>query len=175
MAARERAWGCYKSHLNLIEQCVNEDVASILIFEDDAEFVDQFAEKVNQFIKHLPEGWQQNSMVYFGGQHLHTKLNPPRKINDFVYQPYNVNRTHAFALCGQMIKTVYHHLIQTQSWWRGHHIDHHLGRFHQKRIHPVYVPHQWLVLQSADSSDISGKVFKQSRLWTGAAQLATNG
>jgi hypothetical protein len=166
------AWGCYRSHLNLIEKCVNEGVESILIFEDDAEFVEDFGRKTREFFESLPKGWEENSMIYIGGQHLHAKQYPPIKINENVYQPYNVNRTHAFAISGRMLKTVYRHLIQTQSWWRGHHIDHHLGRLHQKRQDPIFAPREWLALQDEGPSDISGKVVPEIHRWPGAEELA---
>jgi hypothetical protein len=33
------SWGCYRSHLSLLEDCLNENVGSVLLMEDDATLV----------------------------------------------------------------------------------------------------------------------------------------
>lgn len=147
------AWGCYRAHLRLIEAAINEDVDSILLMEDDALFCDQFTSKVAEFLKHLPDDW---GMIYFGGQHLFARRNPPQVVNEWVVRPYNVNRTHAFALRGTTMRKVYKHLCD-RDWNNGHHIDHHLGRLHQRREDPIYCPSQWLVGQAEGRSNISGR------------------
>lgn len=164
------AWGCYRSHLRLIEQCLNEGVQSVLLLEDDAICCDDFAARANEYLSALPQGWRENSMVYFGGQHLAINRFPPERINPQVFQPYNVNRTHAFALFGRMIQTVYTHLTRGD-WQKAQHIDHHLGRFHQRRKDPIYTPAEWLIGQAAGKSNISGRI-PPDRFWKPAASIA---
>lgn len=161
------AWGCYRSHLNLIENALNTGKESILLLEDDATFVDGFSAKAKAYIEALPSDW---GMAYFGGQHLFVGKHPPLEVNPLVYRPYNINRTHAFAIRGaEMLKKVYQHL-QKSDWHKGNHIDHHLGRLHQKRQDPIYAPHEWLIGQAEGQSNISGKVAPE-RFWKPAVRI----
>ena len=41
------AWGCYKSHLNILEECLQDDIESCLFIEDDAIFCDGFTQHVS--------------------------------------------------------------------------------------------------------------------------------
>ncbi|MDR3109632.1 MAG: glycosyltransferase family 25 protein [Planctomycetaceae bacterium] len=58
--------GCHLSHIRILQDCLNNDVNSVLVCENDAVFVDNFAEKVELFMQHLPDDWE---FVYFGGKH----------------------------------------------------------------------------------------------------------
>tara|TARA_R110000803_G_scaffold3285_4_gene11197 strand:- start:3696 stop:5162 length:1467 start_codon:yes stop_codon:yes gene_type:complete len=163
------AWGCFRGHLRLIEDCLNEGVESVLLLEDDAVFSDTFAEDVTAFLEQVPKDW---GMLYLGGQHLYTSNHPPKVVEDtdgLVYQPYNINRTHAFALNRSMMKKVYHHLCQI-TWRSGDHIDHHLGRLHQRREDPIYCPSKWLVAQAEGVSNISGKD-REEQMWPAAENM----
>lgn len=160
------AWGCYRSHLRLIENALNFGHKSILLLEDDALFCKNFGSKVRTFLEHVPKDWD---MIYLGGQHLGVQQHPPKRVNDWVYQPWNVNRTHAFAIRGRMLQILYKHL-QRQDWQKGHHIDHHLGRIHMQRQHKIYCPKEWLVGQAEGRSNISGKT-PGNRFWAPAEVL----
>lgn len=161
------AWGCYRSHLRLIEQCLNEGVRSVLLLEDDALFPPDFTARVTAWLRGVPANWQ---MLYLGGQHLFAKSHPPRRLGPDLYQPYNVNRTHAFALQGDMLQIVYTHLLR-HDWHRRNHIDHHLGRLHQQRKHRIYCPGEWLVGQAEGKSNISGRE-PPDRFWPSATSIA---
>lgn len=163
----EGAWGCYRSHLRLIEQCLNDDVDSVLLLEDDAVFPDNFTQRATAFINALPRDW---GMIYLGGEHIHTAHGLPEKVNDLVYRPYNVNRTHAFALRGSMMRKVYQHLTRVD-WKPGHHIDHWLGKLHEKRADPIYCPDAWMVGQLGGFSDIDSKA-KPTKYWEPASEVA---
>lgn len=162
------AWGCFRSHLRTIEQCLNEGVRSVLLLEDDALFPPDFTTRVLAWLKHVPADWQ---MLYLGGQHLFAGKHPPRAVGPELFQPYNVNRTHAFALQGDMLQIVYHHLLR-QDWKPRNHIDHHLGRLHQQRKHRIYCPPEWLVGQASGKSNISGRE-PPDRFWPAAKSVAT--
>ena len=161
------AWGCYRSHLQIIESALNDAVRSILILEDDALFPSGFTARALDWLRTVPADWQ---MLYLGGQHLFAARHPPVEIRPGVYQPYNVNRTHAFALQGDMLQIVYQHLLR-HDWHRRNHIDHHLGRLHQQRQHRIYCPPEWLVGQASGKSNISGKT-PPDRFWRPAEQIA---
>ncbi|MCL2623007.1 MAG: hypothetical protein FWD31_05000 [Planctomycetaceae bacterium] len=162
------AWGCYRTHLNILEECLNRGIHSVLIMEDDAVCIDGFGGKVEHFWNHLPDDW---SMVYLGGQHLQENLRLPRKVNDWVYRPYNINRTHCYGIRGRkMLETVYRHLHDYTSWNVNHHVDHYLGELHKATKNGLYVPREWLVAQSEGRSDITWNR-ESYRLFCGAEEL----
>ena len=143
---------------------LNSGARRILLFEDDAIFCDGFAEKVREFLDHVPDRWD---MLYLGGQHLRERQGQPRRLNEFVYEPFNVNRTHAFAveLSGGFGEALYKHLHNWDDWRPSHHIDHHLGRLHETRAYKVYCPGEWLVGQRQGRSNINGREFTNDRFW----------
>lgn len=176
------AWGCYRSHLNILEKCLMEGVSSYVVFEDDAGFVEDFGKAYLDYVSHLPDDW---GLAYLGGQHLSVTGHPPRQINDYVYRPYNVNRTHGFMVRGKAaMRTLYRHLT-----WNGwsqarHHIDHHLGRLVQRdyvaryydakvdkeRI-STYTPKNWLVGQLPSQSNICGRKWDETRFFNHASDV----
>ena len=163
------AWGCYRSHVNILEECLNHGIYSCLFLEDDAVCCEDFGAKYRAFFEALPN--KENCFIYLGGQHLGVKRKPPFALNSQVYVPYNVNRTHAFALVGRKMMTqVYKHLNATKGWRNKQHIDHHLGRLHQQRTRNVYSPPEWLIGQDEGQSNIAGRKFKR-RYWPAASKV----
>jgi hypothetical protein len=165
------AWGCMRSHFRILEECLNSRFQSVLILEDDALFPDEFVRDAQAFLEHLPSDWQ---MAYLGGQLLRDNFRPPHKVNDWVYRPYNVNRTHAYAVRGtEMLRVLYDHLL-SRDWFERHHIDHHYGRLHQTGRHNVYVPRRWLVGQLGGESDVSAQE-TQDTYWNHAEESHARG
>ena len=164
------AWGCYRSHMQILEMCYNEGVESYLVFEDDAVFHENFADLFPQFVANLPDDWE---MVYLGGQLLHEIAHPPKRVNDHWYVPYNVNRTHAFAVHKRGYEKLYRHLAATP-FVNHEHIDHHLGRLHESGTLKIYCPAKWLVGQDAGQSNISGNINGIS-FWVDPERLAQPG
>ena len=172
------AWGCYRSHTLILEKCLLEGIDSYVVFEDDAGFTPDFVARLADFVGELPADW---GLAYLGGQHLYAGKHPPRKISDRVYRPYNVNRTHAFMVRGrENMKAIYRHL-NWNKWQTKHHIDHHLGRFIQRRYQAmvlgknvehesiaVYTPDRWLVGQLPTKSNICGRKWEQTRFFNDA-------
>lgn len=155
------AWGCYRSHMQILEHCMANHVDSYLVIEDDAIFSDDFCEVLEGTMKSLPDDWCQ---LYLGGQLLKEIKNPPKRINEFVYMPYNVNRTHCFALHSRGYQRVYDHLFHLP-FHRGDHIDHRLGRLHETGKFPVYCSRRWVVGQNDGMSNISGKMTDKPQFW----------
>ena len=164
------AWGCYRSHMQILEKCYNEGIESYLVFEDDAVFRADFDQEFTQFAASLPDDWE---MAYLGGQLLNEIAHPPRRANEYCYVPYNVNRTHAFAVHQRGYDKLYRHLSATP-FVNCEHIDHHLGRLHESGTMKIYCPSKWLVGQDAGSSDISGNVNGVS-FWVDPERLAQPG
>jgi GR25 family glycosyltransferase involved in LPS biosynthesis len=146
------AWGCYRSHMQIMEHCLNNRIASYLVFEDDSQFSTNFAES-KLFFDNLPETWHQ---VYLGGQLMHAKSHRPIQINEHVLRPYNINRTHCFAVSRPGMTDLYRHCSRLP-FEHTYHIDHHLGRFHEDARNEIYCPNKWYVGQHGFRSDISGK------------------
>lgn len=157
------AWGCYRSHLQIMEHALAKGLNRVLVLEDDCRFGKNFSQEVQAVLKTLPEDWGQ---VYLGGQHLKALKGVPKKVNEDWFMPFNVNRTHAYALQGEYIKTMYKH-CNPKGWGTPHHIDHHMGRLHMKQDGKVFTPSVWLASQCAGRSDISGRKHAQ-RCWKSA-------
>ena len=161
------AWGCYRSHLQILEHCYNSGCESYLVFEDDAIFRPDFEALLAQGVAELPPDWEQ---FYLGGQLLHEQQHPPQRVAENLFIPYNVNRTHGFAVHRRGYETLYQHLnaVPFQS---GEHIDHHLGRLHESRRLKLYCPGKWLVGQDGGPSNISGNT-NAATFWTDPEKLA---
>lgn len=168
--AGEGAWGCYRTHVQILETCLTNRVERVLVLEDDAYFVEGFLDSCQQFFQHLPSDWK---MIYLGGQHLHQEYRLPRRVNDWVYKPFNINRAHCYALQGtETIREVYQHLNHSTIWKKEHHVDHHLGEWHERQTDGVYVPRIWLAGQFGGLSSITCKE-EQRNLWEGAEALVS--
>ncbi|MDO5566562.1 MAG: glycosyltransferase family 25 protein [Planctomycetia bacterium] len=151
------AWGCYRTHLSILRHCLDNQIDSVLIMEDDAVCLPDFREKWEMFRRELPADAQ---MIYLGGQHIHLDRRLPRKVSEHVYQPFNVNRTHCYGLLGRpMIEKVYQHLTSVKPLNVPHHVDHFLGILHETLDSGLYVPDQWLITQSGGTSDITRRSF----------------
>lgn len=149
------AWGCYRSHLAVLEYCLNNRVGNYIVFEDDAQRRPgfDFEEHLARILADLPSDWQQ---LYLGGQLMHAGSHPPVRITDNLYRPFNVNRTHCFMVGRAGMKSLYQHLCHLP-FVHSDHIDHHLGRWHEYAGNRVYCPARWLVGQHGSSSNVSGK------------------
>jgi len=146
------AWGCYRSHLEVLKHAIDHRFHRILIFEDDAVFCAGFAVEVRQFIQHLPHDW---ALSYLGGQHIELHQGRPTKVNEMVYAPFNANRLHAYSIQGLVnIRKVYDFLAEPGNWTSLHHVDHFLGAY-QKQNSGIYCPRKWLVAQDCGVSDIA--------------------
>lgn len=147
------AWGCYRSHMQILEHCYQHKIESYVVFEDDAIFRPDFKQSLATFLELVPNDWEQ---VYLGGQLYHDHQHPPRKVNDSVYVPYNVNRTHCFAVHRRGYEKLYKFLNQVP-FADQEHIDHHLGRLHESGKLRIYCPSKWMVGQDSGPSNISGQ------------------
>jgi hypothetical protein len=161
------AWGCLQSHLRVIERAVMDGVSSILILEDDACFPKDFRERAARYLSEIPNDWQQ---IYLGGQHLRQNVQAPEFISNNVCRPFNVNRTHAYALRGDFLVTVYRWLSDYVAHAQNpqHHIDHRFGSLHETRRYNVYAPREWIVGQDEGYSDIRNASVP-ARFWAAAS------
>lgn len=153
------AWGCYRSHLRIIEDALNNGSNGVLIFEDDAVFSDEktlgesWVSYLQGCLNELPEDW---GMFYLGGQHQRQKEQPVVQYSPHLHYAYSINRTHGYAISKAALPIVYKHLL-SRSWQPRHHIDHHLEALHRSNEFSVFSASTWLVSQDEGPSNISGK------------------
>lgn len=60
-------WACKQSHTTVLKDALNDGVKRLFVFEDDAQFVDNFNDKLEELYNRLPEDWD---MFYLGAWHL---------------------------------------------------------------------------------------------------------
>lgn len=97
-------FGLVSTYLNIYEDWKNNKTGNITIIEDDCIFVDGFNEKIDTFIKYVPDNWD---MIYFGGNHNRHMGIKTENINE-----YCLKLNHSFtAHCVILKDHVFEHLI----------------------------------------------------------------
>jgi len=161
------AWGCMRSHLRVWEDALAWGVESLLVFEDDALFCEDFAVRTKAFLDHVPDDWDQ---LYFGGEHM-PRAPSPEGVNDYVLRCQDVNRTHAYAMRRRMLEAAYSMLccfpdkgfeMRTRL---DYHVDNKFGELHRGGEFNVYAPRDWLVGQAAGRSDVTTANPKRAQWW----------
>lgn len=85
------AYGCLRSHLEIIEEARRLGLPRVLIFEDDAALDPEIAKKFITFFQQVPEDWD---MLHFGANHMAA----PVPISENVVRIRSANSTFAYAL-----------------------------------------------------------------------------
>lgn len=144
------AYGCMLAHTRVIETAFREGVKNLLVLEDDAMFVPDFAKRWRAMMLALPPQW---SMLMLGGQHKEEPTPMGRLV-----RCHHTRRTHAYVIRDRAMPFV-------ARTWRGatSHIDH-LAPVIQSQAW-VYAPSPFLVGQRAGASDISGLTHPDDRFW----------
>lgn len=157
------AWGCTQSHLRVYEQALNH-CQDVFIFEDDAVFVPDVAERLPQFLDAVPGNWD---MVYLGGCHHLSATNPPLPVNEQVLRAKSVGCCTAYGIRYEFLRKVYPLLLEAlHSQGQAHVIDHLWWRL--QVAHPewkVFCPSTWLCGQAAGPSDVDGQAHDRPRFW----------
>lgn len=151
------AWGCLMSHLRIAQDALLDDLPSYVVFEDDAVFSEDFADRLPSTMRRL-DGVEWD-MLYLGGQHLWVESGPPWPFCRGVVRCRNVNRTHAFAVSDRFMAQFQQHIMHAPDYIESKeplHIDHQLGRLHEWRQHRILAIDPWVCGQSSGKSSISG-------------------
>lgn len=85
------AYGCLRSHLQVVEEARRLGVPSVLIFEDDVLFDDDLQRKFAAGMEQLPEDWD---MLYFGALHK----DEPIAVTENLSRLTRSNSTYAYAI-----------------------------------------------------------------------------
>lgn len=133
--------GCTLSHLFVLEYARDNNLESILIFEDDVEFAENFNEIFNQAIDELPKDWH---MLYFGGNHFHGVV--PH--SQHLVKLKGTLTTHAIAVHSRF----YHVAISTIRERLNQIIDVTYMQLHAQ--YPCYSIHPKITFQTAGFSDL---------------------
>ena len=94
--------GCTKSHYNVLDQALNDGVERLFIFEDDANFVDNYNEEFEKTWAQMPDDWE----LFYGGLWLHN-FNPH---SERLVKPTNSYSAHAWGIDRKAMETVHRHL-----------------------------------------------------------------
>ena len=164
------AWCCLMSHLRIVQDAAMDGLANYFVLEDDVVFSEDFSERLPKIMAEVGDDWD---MIYFGGQHLCENGNPRRVDGKSeVIQPFNVNRTHAFAVNSRFYAQFGRHIMSAPSYIKrekGWHIDHQLGVLHEGAMNgaspfkklKIYAVHPWVAAQSGGRSGISANRFPE--------------
>ena len=127
----------------------------MLVLEDDACFVPDFATKVEAFFRVVPEDWDQ---IMLGGEHVNTN-GIPTFIKPGVYRCTDCERTHCYAIRGEFLKKLYRRWISGGDYNGEVHCDWIMGRDPEMQAkHHVYAPEKFLVGQERGRSDVDGGI-----------------
>jgi glycosyl transferase, family 25 len=85
------AYGCLRSHLNIVHEARRLDWPNVLIFEDDAALDPQLQHKFSEYFPQVPVDWD---MLHFGANHMAA----PVEISENVVRITSANSTFAYAL-----------------------------------------------------------------------------
>jgi GR25 family glycosyltransferase involved in LPS biosynthesis len=85
------AYGCLRSHLQVVEEARRLEMPSVLIFEDDAALDPQMSQKFAGYFAQVPNGWE---MLFFGANHMAE----PLPVSENVARVVSANSTFAYAL-----------------------------------------------------------------------------
>lgn len=159
------AYGCYKSHLNILNEIMVNDWVNTMILEDDAIFCNNFMSKFEVICEHLPQDWEQ---LYLGGQHLSKAV----RVGDHILKAGNINRTHCYIIKDKIVaQKIVNNFINKDFWIKyltkyKYHIDYAYGILHKQNMIKSYASNPFLVGQRANNiSDTGSQVSSVVRWW----------
>ncbi len=85
------AYGCLRSHLEVVQEARRLGAPSVLIFEDDAAFDPQLYENFAKYFPQVPSDWD---MLFFGANHMAA----PFPVSENVVRITSANSTFTYAL-----------------------------------------------------------------------------
>lgn len=91
------AYGCLVSHLTAMESAMATGAQNLLVLEDDAVFVDGFADKAKAFVRDVPSDWEQ---LLLGAMHIQ----PSICVSSGVVRVRAALHTHAYAIRRPMME-----------------------------------------------------------------------
>lgn len=150
----ESNWGCYLSHRQVLEQAWEQGLENLLVFEDDAVFIEQFAKRVQEFHAMLPVSAE---WIFYGGEHFKPTIYPIERVNQCVCRANRIVRTHAYGIRSRRALRQILDWIQSSEKWYHFHVDTRFADLMMRHSIECFAPNKWLVHQNPGRSDIMGK------------------
>lgn len=132
--------GCLMSHLSIIKQAREKKLKSILILEDDVQFVKNVSARFSEFVGQVPDDW---SLLYFGGN----ERKGLKKVSSNICRTTEMLMTHAVGVH----QNAYDELIQMISQCEAP-VDFYYATIQKK--FPAYTFYPFLAWQRAGWSDL---------------------
>lgn len=99
--------GCYQTHRNIMKHCLDNNINSYVVFEDDIQFAPGIEHLSELAFSELPDDWE---FVYLGSTN-HKGCKELKRVNDFWVVPASVWGTECFMVRGRKtIETIYNAL-----------------------------------------------------------------
>lgn len=143
------AFGCLRSHVQILERAMSEGCRRALIMEDDCLWKPNYIEQLALGISEIPSNYE---VWFIGGQ-----ANPaskPQMVGKCLMQPTErpgIHRTHCYAVQREGMEQLYH--LWTNPQHGKTHCDVVAGRWMIGRL--VYGSHPFIAGQGANKSDIA--------------------
>lgn len=137
--------GLLQTHINIIKESIKNKYKSILIFEDDVCFTDEFY-KINEYMNHIPNDWD---MIYLGGNHRYGNI--PELVNDKVIRLNNTYTTHAIIINSSIFNVILEKIEKYEKQ-----IDVYYADLHKRYKTYCFTPN--LAIQRLSYSDIQNQV-----------------
>jgi Glycosyltransferase family 25 (LPS biosynthesis protein) len=138
------AWGCMLSHRAVLSAAIQDNVSTLFVLEDDALPAPDFSARAADFLNRVPQDWD---CLMFGAEHMR----PPTPVSPGIVRCVASNRTHAFALRGNMMPILL-------GFWNHFNTDHcDIVLSSLMRHFKAYAPDPFLIGQDAGISDITGR------------------
>lgn len=93
---------CTQSHYRVIDKALNDGVERLFVFEDDANFVDNFNEEFEKTWAQMPNDWE----IFYGGLWLHSFS----KHSERLVKPSYSYSAHAYGIDRKGMEAVHRHL-----------------------------------------------------------------
>ena len=85
------AYGCLRSHVEIVREARDAGASSVLIFEDDAVFEPRIKDKFSSYFAEVPEDWD---MLFLGALHK----DEPIRVSGHIGRITKANSTFAYAI-----------------------------------------------------------------------------
>lgn len=136
------ALGCLLSHYEIISSAYKNGAESILIFEDDIEFCEDFNKKFETLYSEVPEDWQ---FLYLGcNKHENSVIGRP---TENVLRVFNAFSTAGYAIKREAMKLIIETIFDKRTP-----VDVYYG-YLQTKV-PAYTFKEPLIWQRPDWSDV---------------------
>lgn len=123
-----------------------------LFFEDDAIFAPDFEAVFTQAVAELPAGWD---MLYLGGCHLHSRMDPPWQITPNLLRGRRIHWNTAFLVNVNSARRIIDFLADGP-WPCVHVADYRLNMLHFQPDFMALAPMKFIVGQCAGRSTMNG-------------------